>query len=97
MAKGTIELSGVGPDKLTFDQVRLWATQVAQGQLRIWWDAGRRFILLASTPDGRCVISAYETEAEALDNKKEADKELGYGHSIIRPIVKQSAAAGSGK
>jgi hypothetical protein len=73
-------------EELTFAQKRLWATKLADGMLKVWREEGRTCILMSSLPDGRCTISAYETEAEALADKEKADIQLGQGHSIIRPL-----------
>lgn len=73
-------------EELTFAQKRLWATKIADGMLKVWREEGRTCILMASLPDGRCTISAYETEAEALADKEKVDIQLGQGHSIIRPL-----------
>jgi hypothetical protein len=74
------------------DQMRLWATTINEGQLDVWRKEGRTCIFMVAAPDGHCLISAFETEAEALAEKEKADKMLGKGHSIIRPIAKSAAA-----
>lgn len=81
-------------EELTFDQMRLWATKLEERLLDVWRKEGRTCILMAASPDGQCLISSYETEAEALAEKQKADSMLGEGHSIIRPLVKSAAAGG---